>query len=93
MLRQSLIAAAVAVATITSSASIGFAQTQTPTHHRAVVHHPYTYEPARTPYYGSYYDPYYYGYGPYYYGRSPVAPVANAAGAAACLAFSLIGAC
>jgi hypothetical protein len=107
MLRQSLIAAAVAVATITSSASIGFAQTQTPTHHRAVVHHPYTYEPARTPYYGSYYDPYYYGYGPYYYGHgpyyygyspyyygpSPVAPVANAAGAAACLAFSLIGAC
>lgn len=93
MLRQSLIAAAVAVATITSSASIGFAQTQTPTHHRAVVHHAYTYEPARTPYYGSYYDPYYYGYGPYYYGPSPVAPVANAAGAAACLAFSLIGAC
>ena len=86
MLRQSLIAAAVAVATITSSASIGFAQTQTPTLHRAVVHHAYTYEPARTPYYGPY-------YGPYYYGPSPVAPVANAAGAAACLAFSLIGAC
>jgi hypothetical protein len=89
MFRQSLIAAAVAVVTITSSASIGSAQTQTPTHHRAVVHHEYSYEPARTPYYG----PYYYGYGPYYYGPSPVAPVANAAGAAACLAFSLIGAC
>jgi hypothetical protein len=93
MLRQSLIAAAVAVATITSSASIGSAQTQTPTHHRAVVHHAYTYEPAATPYYGPYYGPYYYGYGPYYYGPSPAAPVANAAGAAACLAFSLIGAC
>ena len=93
MLRQSLIAAAVAVATITSSAGIGFAQAQTPAHHRAVVHHAYTYEPAATPYYGPYYGPYYYGYGPYYYGPSPVAPVANAAGAAACLAFSLIGAC
>ena len=89
MLRQSLIAAAVAVATITSSASIGSAQTQTPAHHRTVVNHAYTYEPAPTPYYGHYY----YGYGPYYYGPSPAAPVANAAGAAACLAFSLIGAC
>ena len=86
MLRQSLIAAAVAIATIISSASIGSAQTQTPTHHRAVVHHEYNYEPAYTPYYGPY-------YGPYYYGPSPAAPVANAAGAAACLAFSLIGAC
>jgi hypothetical protein len=93
MLRQSLIAAAVAVATITSLASIGSAQTQTPTHHRTVVQHVYTYEPAYTPYYGPYYGPYYYGYGPYYYGPSPVAPVANAAGAAACFAFSLIGAC
>ena len=86
MLRQSLIAAAVAVATVTSSASIGSAQTQTPIHHRTVVQHVYTYEPAYTPYYGPY-------YGPYYYGPSPAAPVANAAGAAACLAFSLSGAC
>ena len=59
MLRQSLIAAAVSVATITSSASIGSAQTQVPEHHRTVVHHVYTYEPASTAYYG----PYYYGYG------------------------------
>jgi hypothetical protein len=93
MLRQSLIAAAVAVATITSSASIGSAQTQAPEHHRTVAHHVYTYEPASIPYYGPYYGRYYYGYGPYYYGPNPVAPVANAAGAATCLAFSLIGAC
>jgi hypothetical protein len=53
----------------------------------------YTYEPASIPYYGPYYGRYYYGYGPYYYGPNPVAPVANAAGAATCLAFSLIGAC
>jgi hypothetical protein len=91
MLRQSLIAAAVAVATVTSLAGIGFAQTQTPAHHRTVVHHAYTYEAAPAPYYGPYYGPYYYS--PYYYGPSPAAPVANAAGAAACLAFSLIGAC
>jgi hypothetical protein len=63
MLCQSLIAAAVAVATITSSASIGFAQAQTPAHHRTVVHNAYTYEPAPAPYYGPYYGPYYYGYG------------------------------
>jgi hypothetical protein len=85
MFRQSLIAAAIVVAALTSSASIGSAQTQTPAHHRAVVHHAYTYEPARAPYYGPYYGPYYYG--PYYYGPSPAAPVANAAGTAACLAF------
>jgi len=84
MLRQSLIAAAVAVATITAGAAVSSAQTGT--HERTVVHHVYTYEPAPYP---SYY-PY---YGPYYYGRSPAAPVANAAGAAVCLAFSLVGAC
>ena len=83
MLRQSLIAAAVAVATITSAASIGFAQTQNGPHQRTNVHHAYTYEPAPSPYY----------YGPYYYGPSPVVPLANAAGATVCAAFSLIGAC
>jgi hypothetical protein len=90
MLRQSLIAASVAVATITAAASIGLAQTQTGAHQRAIVHHAYTYEPAPNPYYYPYYTTY---YGPYYYGPSPVAPVANAAGAAVCAAFSLIGAC
>ena len=99
MLRQSVIAAAVAVATITSVASIGSAQTQNGAHQRTNVHHAYTYEPAPNPYYyGSYYygpyGPYYYGpYGPYYYGPSPAAPLANAAGATVCAAFSLIGAC
>ncbi len=62
MLRQSLIAAAVAVATITAGAAISSAQTGT--HERTVVHHVYTYEPAPYP---SYY-PY---YGAYYYGPSP----------------------
>jgi hypothetical protein len=91
MLRQSLIAAAVVVTTITMAAGIASAQTQTGTHPRSVVHHAYSYEPAPNPYY---YGPYYYGsYGPYYYGPNPVAPVANAAGAAVCAAFSLIGAC
>ena len=98
MLRQSLIAAAVAVTTITSAASIASAQTQAGTHPRSVVHHAYAYEPAPNPYYypynTTYYGPYYYGpYGQYYYGPSPAAPVANAAGAAVCAAFSLIGAC
>jgi len=91
MLRQSVIAAAVAVATITSVASIGSAQTQNGAHQRTNVHHAYTYEPAPNPYY---YGSYYYGpYGPYYYGPSPVVPLANAAGATVCAAFSLIGAC
>ena len=99
MLRQSVIAAAVAVATITAAASLGSAQTQNGTHRRTSVHHAYIYEPASNPYYyGPYYygpyGPYYYGpYGPYYYGPSPVVPLANAAGATVCAAFSLIGAC
>ena len=83
MLRQSLIAAAVAVTVIASGATVSSAETGS--HQRTVVHHAYTYEPAPYPYY-----PY---YGPYYYGPSPAAPVANAAGAAVCLAFSLVGAC
>jgi hypothetical protein len=91
MLRQSVIAAAVAVATITAAASIGSAQTQNGTHQRTNVHHAYIYEPVANPYY---HDPYYYGpYGPYYYGPSPAAPLANAAGATVCAAFSLTGAC
>ena len=94
MLRQSLLAAAVALATITSAAGIASAQTQPGTHQRTVVHHAYTYAPTPNPYYYGYYSPYYYGpYSPYYYGPNPVAPVANAAGVAACAAFSLIGAC
>jgi hypothetical protein len=84
MLRQSLIAAAVAVTVIASGAAVSSAETGT--HQRTVVHHVYTYEPAPHPNYYPY-------YGPYYYGPSPAAPVANAAGAAVCLAFSLVGAC
>ena len=73
-----VIAAAVAVATMTSAASIGSAQTQNGPHQRANVHHAYTYELAPNP---------------YYYGPNPVVPLANAAGATVCTAFSLIGAC
>ena len=83
MLRHSVIAAAVALATMTSAASIGSAQTQNGPHQRTIVHHAYTYELAPNPYY----------YGPYYYGPNPVVPLANAAGATVCAAFSLIGAC
>ena len=94
MLRHSVIAAAVAVATMTSAASIGSAQTQNGPHQRTNVHHAYTYEPAPNPYYYGPYGPHYYGpYGPYYYGPSPVVPLGNAAGATVCAAFSLIGAC
>jgi len=46
-----VIAAAVAVATMTSAASIGSAQTQNGPHQRANVHHAYTYELAPNPYY------------------------------------------
>jgi hypothetical protein len=86
MLRQSLIAAAFAVATVTASAMPSSAETvnsNAPVHHRTVVRHVYTYEPAPSPYY---YGPY---YGPAY---APAAPVATLPGAV-CLAFSLIGGC
>jgi hypothetical protein len=72
MLRHSLIAAAFALATITSSAVPGSAATANVSghpHYRTVVHHIYTYEPAPSPYY----------YGPYYgqvmlRRRSPLCP-------------------
>jgi hypothetical protein len=83
MLRHSLIAAAFALATITSLAVPGNAATANVSghpHYRTVVHHVYTYEPAPSPYY----------YGPSY---APAAPIAALPGAAVCLAFSLIGAC
>jgi hypothetical protein len=83
MLHRSLIAAAFALATVTSSAMPGNAETAA-VRHRTVVHHGDTYEPAPNPHY---YGPY---YGPAY---APVAPVAALPGAAVCLAFSLIGAC
>jgi hypothetical protein len=86
MLHRSLIAAGFALATVTSSAIPGNAETAA-VHHRTVVHHVYTYEPAPGPYYGPYYGP---AYAPAY---APVAPVAALPGAAVCLAFSLIGAC
>jgi len=53
MLRHSLIAAAFALATITSSAVPGSAATANVSghpHYRTVVHHIYTYEPAPSPY-------------------------------------------
>jgi hypothetical protein len=68
MLRRSLIAAAFALATITSAVP-GNAETAA-VHHRTVVHHVYTYEPAPSPYYGPYYGPAY----------APVAPVAALSG-------------
>ena len=87
MLRHSLIAAAFALATITSSAVPGSAATANVSghpHYRTVVHHIYTYEPAPSPYYYGLY------YGPSY---ASAAPIAALPGAAVCLAFSLIGAC
>jgi hypothetical protein len=92
MLRQSLIVAAFALTTIASSAVQGSAapaNVSGPPHHRTVVHHVYTYEPATNLYYSSsyYYGPY---YGPSY---APAAPIAALPGAAVCLAFSLIGGC
>jgi len=87
MLRHSLIAAGFALATLTSSAVTGIAATANVDgnpHHRTVVHHLYTYEPAPSPYYyGAYYGPSY----------APAAPITALPGAAVCLAFSLIGAC
>ena len=87
MLRNSLIAAAFAFATVTSSAvpgNAGTADVSGHPYHRTVVHHVYTSEPAPRPYY---YDTY---YGPSYV---PAAPITALPGAAVCLAFSLIGAC
>ena len=94
MLRHSLIAAIFAFATVASSAVPGNATTANVNgnpHHRTVVHHVYTYEPAPAPYYYGYYGPYYWpGYAPAY---APAAPIAALPGAAVCLAFSLIGGC
>jgi hypothetical protein len=91
MLRHSLIAAAFALATVTSSAVPGNAAAPNVNghpDHRTIVHHVYTYEPAPSPYYyGPYYGP---GYAPAY---APAAPITALPGAAVCLAFSLIGAC
>jgi hypothetical protein len=91
MLRHSLIAAAFALATVTSSAVPGNAVASNVNghpHHRTIVHDVYAYEPAPSPYYyGPYYGP---GYAPAY---APAAPITALPGAAVCLAFSLIGAC
>jgi hypothetical protein len=84
MLRNSLIAAAFAFATVASSAvpgNAGTADVNGHPYHRTVVHHVYAYEPAPGPYYY---------YGPSY---APAAPITALPGAAVCLAFSLIGAC
>ncbi len=91
MLRHSLIATAFALATVTSLAVPGSAETahvNANPYHRTVVHHVYTYEPTPSPYYyGPYYGP---SYAPAY---APAAPITVLPGAAVCLAFSLIGAC
>jgi hypothetical protein len=89
MLRLSLTAAAFALATVTSSAvPCSAATVNGNSHHRTVVRHVYTYEPAPSPYYyGPYYGP---GYAPAY---APATPITALPGAAVCLAFSLIGAC
>ena len=87
MLRNSLIAAAFAFATVASSAvpgNAGTADVNGHPHHRTVVRHVYAYEPAPSSYY---YDTY---YAPAY---APAAPITALPGAAVCLAFSLIGAC
>jgi hypothetical protein len=87
MLRNSLIAATFAFATVTSSVVLGNAATADVNgrpHHRTVVHNIYGYETAPSPYY---YDTY---YGPSY---APAAPITALPGAAVSLAFSLIGAC
>jgi hypothetical protein len=79
MLRNSLIAASFAFATVTSSAvpgNAGTADVNGHPHHRTVVHHVYTPEPAPSPYY---YDTY---YGPSY---APAAPITALPGAAVCL--------
>ena len=91
MVRHPLIAAAFALATVTSSAVLGRAGTANVNgspHHHTVVHHVHTYEPAPSPYYhGPYYGP---TYAPAY---APAAPIAALPGAAVCLAVSLIGGC
>jgi hypothetical protein len=90
MLRHSLIAATVAVATLTSATTIALAQTQASAHHRTIVHHMYNDETAPAPVFGPYNAPYYVAhYGP----AAPVAAAADAAGATACFALSLVGAC
>jgi hypothetical protein len=89
VLRHSLTAAALALATVTSLAVPGNAATANVNpYRRTVVHHVYTYEPAPNPYYyGPYYGP---SYAPEYV---PAAPITALPGAAVCFAFSLIGAC
>ena len=91
MLRHSLIVADFALATVTSSAvtsNAGSTNVNGNPHHRTLVHHVYTYEPAPGPdYYGPYYGP---GYVPVH---APVAPITALPGAAVCLAFSLVDAC
>jgi hypothetical protein len=86
MFRRSLIAAAFALAAVTSSA-LPVSAKATTVHHRTVVHHVDTYEPAPNTYYRPYYGP---GYASPY---APAAPVTSLPGAAVCLAFSLIGVC
>jgi hypothetical protein len=86
MFRQSLIAAAVAVVAVTSAATAGLAQTETGTPHRAIVHQVWPpipdYGPLNVPYYATHYGP-----------AAPVAAAAGVAGATACFALSLVGAC
>jgi len=86
MLRQSLIAAAVAVVAVTSTTAPGFAQTRTDTPQRPIVQHVWPpipdFGPLDVPYYATHYGP-----------AAPVAAAAGVAGATACFALSLVGAC
>jgi hypothetical protein len=86
MFRQSLIAGAVAVVAVTSAATAGLAQTETGAPHRTIVHQTWPpipdYGPLNVPYYATHFGP-----------AAPVAAAAGVAGATACFALSLVGAC
>jgi hypothetical protein len=85
VVRQSLIAAAVAVVAVTSLATAGLAQTETGAPQRTIMHRVWPpipdYGPLNVPSYGTHYGP-----------AAPVA-AAGVAGATACFALSLVGAC
>jgi len=86
MLRQSLIAGAVAVVAVASTTATGFAQTWTDPPQRPIVQHVWPpmpdFGPLNVPYYRTHYGP-----------VAPVAAAAGVAGATACFALSLVGAC
>ena len=86
MFRQTLIAAAVAVVAVAATTATGFAQTRTDPPQRLIVQHVWPpipeLGPLNVPYYTTRYGP-----------AAPVAAAAGVAGATACFALSLVGAC